>query len=627
MVLVRKGLFLFFISLIVTGLYLGAFADHTAVASGKLYKKDHVKVLIDGKQLETESAIYIKDGHILLPMREFYENMNASVYWNQKTREVTSLKNNKKIVLKIDSNVAMINGEKKILKVPALIQDNRTYIPLRFVGESLGSKVQWVPTSQMVKVETPKEERFILHINNEKVEMDTPPIIKQGRMYIAAQYFLNYLDRTDAIWKDEHTFEILIDGLSFIFTNGESSITVDNEAVSTDLNPFKVDDQMFLPVHFIVQTLGGNTIYKGDTKELYVDLNRYIFNSEFLEKKEEKMSRPQLIPSAKLSGERRLLVSDNPEQLDIDSVPTPTATLAEDTVKELLTSKDHRVFGWNVNKMNKTIKIGITIENLSDDNPLLVESAKGYVRKSNKGWINYDIGLPIADALLSNKMQPSLDTPLKIQPGETLLIDEFEVDHGYVIGFVEDLTISSIKPSKQAQYKIRTVMGQSVNDLTQVHSNSVPVNLDAKHPRGVWSASELEATLPVYSVGSNQVSYSLSNGNTDHLLTEHSVIDPSKAVIPNPGHFGMKYNLQIPVKNETGQTKKIRIRAAARGGAYSGAIKINGQVKLIPTLQPLTQYVTILEKDIEKNQENIDIQLIHAGGSALPIAFYIDTIQ
>ncbi|WP_226675831.1 copper amine oxidase N-terminal domain-containing protein [Rossellomorea aquimaris] len=595
-----------------------------SAASGKLYKRNNINVVIDGKKLTTDSSIYIQDGRILVPMRELFESMDADVYWNKKDLEVTSIKNGKKVVLKIGDHNAYINGSRVSLDVPAILKDYHTYVPLRFVGESFNGKVGWDSQKQEVSVETGNQETFTLHMNNKRVAMDTPPVIKDGRMYMSSAYFLENLDHTDSLWKDKETFEILIDGLSFIFKDEDGTIMVDNEEVSTDLKPFVVNGQMYLPIHFIVNSLGGNLKYKRSTQELYVYLNRYIFNSEFLEKREELMGRPQLVPNASLVGDRRILVSDNPERLTPSVVSPAGATLAQDTIDEQMTSKKHRVFGWNVNDMGDTIKVGITIENLSADQPLTVENARGYSRKSNNGWINYDVGLPMADAMLNDRLSPSLDSSVTIQPGETILVDEYTLDEKYILGFVEDFTVKS---QNHGKYIIRTVMGQESDDLTLNHSNAVPINYDAQHPRGVWSSSELETTLPAYTVDSDEVSYSLSNGKTDHLLNSESALDNASNGIPNPGHFGMKYNVKLPIMNQTGQTKKIRIRAAGRGGAYSGAVKIDGKVHLIPTLQPATDTVTILEKEISSGQEQLEIELIHAGGSALPVALYVDTVE
>ena len=59
----------------------------------------------------------------------------------------------KKIVLKIDSNIARVNGIEKGLDAPATILNNRTLVPLRFVAEELGCKVIWDEENREVTIE------------------------------------------------------------------------------------------------------------------------------------------------------------------------------------------------------------------------------------------------------------------------------------------------------------------------------------------------------------------------------------------------------------------------------------------------------------------------------------------
>lgn len=59
----------------------------------------------------------------------------------------------KKIVLKVDSKVAIVNGEERILDVPPTIIKDRTMLPIRFVAEELGCKVEWNENTREVIIE------------------------------------------------------------------------------------------------------------------------------------------------------------------------------------------------------------------------------------------------------------------------------------------------------------------------------------------------------------------------------------------------------------------------------------------------------------------------------------------
>ncbi len=90
----------------------------------------------------------IKNNRTLLPIRVIIESLGGSIRWNGKTREVTIELNGHSIVLKIGSNIALVDGIKtkidpKDSKVVPIIINGRTYLPLRFIAEHLGATVDW----------------------------------------------------------------------------------------------------------------------------------------------------------------------------------------------------------------------------------------------------------------------------------------------------------------------------------------------------------------------------------------------------------------------------------------------------------------------------------------------------
>ena len=59
----------------------------------------------------------------------------------------------KRIVLKIDSKLAIVNDKAKILDVAPIIENERTLVPVRFIAEELGCKVKWNAESREVIIE------------------------------------------------------------------------------------------------------------------------------------------------------------------------------------------------------------------------------------------------------------------------------------------------------------------------------------------------------------------------------------------------------------------------------------------------------------------------------------------
>lgn len=116
-----------------------------------------VSVSINGAPIEfteeTGSPI-IKDGRTLVPVRVISENLGHNVGWDSKMRIVSIDKN---ISLKINEEFVTVSGEKIKMDSKAQIINNKTYVPLKFVSEALGYKVQWDGTTRTADVLKPIE--------------------------------------------------------------------------------------------------------------------------------------------------------------------------------------------------------------------------------------------------------------------------------------------------------------------------------------------------------------------------------------------------------------------------------------------------------------------------------------
>lgn len=103
-------------------------------------------VRVNGEDItfeDPEALPKIINDRTMLAARAFYEKIGAKVKWNGKDRSVTVSKDNDKIVLKIDSDKALVNGKEVKLDSPATIIKDKTYIPVRFVSEAFGYKVKY----------------------------------------------------------------------------------------------------------------------------------------------------------------------------------------------------------------------------------------------------------------------------------------------------------------------------------------------------------------------------------------------------------------------------------------------------------------------------------------------------
>jgi PKD repeat protein len=118
---------------------------------------------VNDVEKEMDAAPIIKESRTLLPIRYVAEALGAVVQWDAVERKVTITFKETTIELWIDKNTALVNGEYKLIDstnpkvVPVIIPPGRTMLPIRFIAENLGCRVDWDPTLREVKVTYPAE--------------------------------------------------------------------------------------------------------------------------------------------------------------------------------------------------------------------------------------------------------------------------------------------------------------------------------------------------------------------------------------------------------------------------------------------------------------------------------------
>ncbi|KNF09350.1 N-acetylmuramoyl-L-alanine amidase [Gottschalkia purinilytica] len=157
----KKIVLFFMVIIMVLGLSIGGFAQSESISvyiDGQSMNLKKSNVIFNGKLLVSDSSPIIYQGTTIVPIRAIGESLNAEIDWNKKTNEATLTFVNKKIIFKVNSSHAIVNGvKKKIPSAPAkLINDGRIMVPLRFIADELGYTIDWNQntwTANLVKKE------------------------------------------------------------------------------------------------------------------------------------------------------------------------------------------------------------------------------------------------------------------------------------------------------------------------------------------------------------------------------------------------------------------------------------------------------------------------------------------
>lgn len=94
----------------------------------------------------------IINGKAYLPVRSVSESFGAAVDWDPESFTVTVSTEYTTITSSINQATAYIDGEPTEIDGPSLLLDGRTYVPLRFITESLGLQVDWNAVMQIIQI-------------------------------------------------------------------------------------------------------------------------------------------------------------------------------------------------------------------------------------------------------------------------------------------------------------------------------------------------------------------------------------------------------------------------------------------------------------------------------------------
>ena len=117
-----------------------------------------VNVQLNGKNIDftdekgNKVEAQIINSRTMVPMRKIFELLGASIEWNGETQTVLATKNSTTIKLQIGNEIAEVNrngkNEKVKLDSKPIIVNSRTLVPLRFISESLDKQVGWDSENQ-----------------------------------------------------------------------------------------------------------------------------------------------------------------------------------------------------------------------------------------------------------------------------------------------------------------------------------------------------------------------------------------------------------------------------------------------------------------------------------------------
>ncbi len=118
--------------------------QHAASAQG-------VTVNVNGQPLTLNPGPIERAGRVFVPLRGIFERLGAAVVYASGT--INATKGSTTVSLQIGSTQATVSGQSQTLDVAPFIVGATTYVPLRFIAQSLGAQVGYNDSSQVVSID------------------------------------------------------------------------------------------------------------------------------------------------------------------------------------------------------------------------------------------------------------------------------------------------------------------------------------------------------------------------------------------------------------------------------------------------------------------------------------------
>lgn len=109
----------------------------------------------NGRLINFDSPPEVKDGRTFVPFRAIFEKMGANIGYDSATRTITATRGSTVVRLSIGSDTAYVNNQARTLAAAPYIKDDRTFVPLRFVGEAFGATVNYDAATTKIAIVDP----------------------------------------------------------------------------------------------------------------------------------------------------------------------------------------------------------------------------------------------------------------------------------------------------------------------------------------------------------------------------------------------------------------------------------------------------------------------------------------
>ncbi|PKM49898.1 MAG: copper amine oxidase [Firmicutes bacterium HGW-Firmicutes-7] len=137
----------------------------------KSLNKD-IGIYVNNIKLNPDSSPYLENNRTFVPIRFISEALNVTIEWDGATSTAIMTAGDQTIKLPVGSSKAYVNGVSYNVDAPIKLYNGRVFIPIRFVSEVLGCNVEWNQQTYSVTIQTINNPNIVLNQKNTSYSED-----------------------------------------------------------------------------------------------------------------------------------------------------------------------------------------------------------------------------------------------------------------------------------------------------------------------------------------------------------------------------------------------------------------------------------------------------------------------
>ncbi|AQS60367.1 stalk domain-containing protein [Desulforamulus ferrireducens] len=183
------------------------------LGSTPAWSEQPIQVIVDKKMEKLPYPILMERGTTLIPIRFFSEKLNAQVEYFADINAVYIKKGDKTVQVNARTSEAYIDGKGYSLNGMVKTFNDRIYVPLRFLGEVLGTEIQWNSDTRQIIINTETSQEATVPQKDPRViwekELTSPISAKplatpNGMIYVPNGHNLTALDEEgNTVWSQD----------------------------------------------------------------------------------------------------------------------------------------------------------------------------------------------------------------------------------------------------------------------------------------------------------------------------------------------------------------------------------------------------------------------------------------